>query len=142
MSVTRVNDDGSLQLRARLMIPASEIEIRATTSGGPGGQHANRTQSKVIASFDVLASAALSPEDREMLLARAGPEVRASSSRSRSQSANKAAALDALAEKISVALVRQTPRRPTRPTRASQKRRLDEKKARATMKRDRRNTED
>ena len=142
MSVTRINGDGSLQVRARLRIPASEIELRVTTSGGPGGQHANRTQSKVIASFDVVASGVLSPEEREILLVRAGHEVRATSSRFRSQAANKSAALEGLALKISLALVRQPPRRPTRPTRSSQVRRVDEKKARSKIKQARRSVED
>lgn len=142
MSLTRVNQDGSLQLRARLTIPASEIELRATTSGGPGGQHANRTRSKITAVFDVEASGVLTSPDREMLLANAGREVRATSSRFRSQSANRSAALEALAHKIGLALVRQPPRRPTRPTRASQIRRVEEKKARSQIKHARRSVED
>jgi ribosome-associated protein len=77
-----------------------------------------------------------------LLLARIGAEARASSSRFRSQSANKTAALTALAEKIAVALLRQTPRRATRPTRSSQVRRVDEKKARSKIKQARRRPED
>lgn len=142
MSVARVNDDGSLHVRARLTIPAAEVELRVTTSGGPGGQHANRSQTKVIVSFDVTASAVLSDDEREMLLERVGREVRASSSRFRSQSANKAAALDALALKISAGLLRRTPRRATRPTRASQVRRVEKKKARSKIKQARRRVED
>ena len=114
MSVARANDDGSLHVRTRLTIPAVEVDLRMTTSGGPGGQHANRSQTKVVASFDVVASTVVSDADREMLLLRVGHHVRASSSRFRSQSANKAAALDALAQKISAALLRQPPRRATR----------------------------
>src|ERR1019366_4637038 len=105
MSVARVNGDGSLHLRARLTIPAHEVELRVTTSGGPGGQHANRSLTKVVAIFNVMASTVLGDGDREMLLERAGPVVRASSGRFRSQSANKAAALDALANKLGLALV-------------------------------------
>lgn len=142
MSVARANDDGSLHVRARLTIPADEIELRVTTSGGPGGQHANRSLTKVIAGFDVTASKVLSDADRAMLLERLGPLVRASSGRHRSQSANKAAALDALARKLGLALVRQAARRPTRPTRASQVRRVDDKKARSKIKQGRRRVED
>ncbi len=142
VSVARVNDDGSLYLRARLTIPANEVQIRVTTSGGPGGQHANRSLTKVIASFDVASSTALNDEDRDLLTSRLGRDVRASSSRFRSQSANKAAALESLAHKISHALLRQAPRRPTRPTVASQVRRVDEKKARSRIKRSRRQRED
>lgn len=142
VSVARANDDGSLHVRARLVIPAHEIDLRVTTSGGPGGQHANRSLTKVVAGFDVMASTVLTDADRQLLLARVGPEVRASSGRFRSQSANKAAALDSLAKKLDVALLRQPPRRPTRPTRASQVRRVDDKKARSQIKQGRRRVED
>lgn len=142
MSVARANDDGSLHVRGRLTIPASEVDLRVTTSGGPGGQHANRSLTKVVVSFDVAASAVLSDADRELLLTRVGPAVRASSSRFRSQAANKAAALEALAQKISLGLLRQPARRPTRPTRASQVRRVDEKKARSRLKDARRRLDD
>jgi ribosome-associated protein len=134
MSVVRVNDDGSLHLRARLTIPVDEIDVRVSTSGGPGGQHANRAMTKVVVSFDVTTSKVLSEEDRGLLVERLGPRVRASSSRSRSQSSNRAAALAALADKLGNALARPTPRRATRPTRASQIRRVEEKKARARIK--------
>ncbi len=142
MCAVRVNVDGSLQVRPRLVIPASEIEIRVTTSGGPGGQHANRSLTKVIASFDVRASQTLSESDRAMVLERLGHDVRASSSRFRSQAANRAAALEALAKKLHAGLLHPTPSRPTRPTRASQTRRVDEKKARSRVKEARRSVED
>jgi ribosome-associated protein len=142
MSGARVNDDGSLYIRSRLTIPASEVRLRVTTSGGPGGQHANRSLTKVVASFDVGESTVLGEGDRDLLLARIGTEVRASSSRFRSQSANKTAALTALAEKVAAALLRQTPRRATRPTRSSQVKRVDEKKARSKIKQARRRPED
>ncbi len=142
MRVTRVNDDGSLHLRARLVIPSSEIELRVTTSGGPGGQHANRSLTKVIASFDVLSSRVLNEADRDRLVERLGREVRARSSRFRSQAANRAAALESLAIKLHAGLLRQAPRRATRPTRASQTRRIDQKKARSRIKQGRRQVED
>ncbi len=142
MSVAKSNDDGSLHIRARLSIPAAEVRLRVTTSGGPGGQHANRSQTKVIATFDVAASSTLSEANRELLVSRVGREVSASSHRFRSQSANRVAALDALAQKISRGLLRQAPRRATRPTRASQVRRVDEKRARSRVKLSRRQVDD
>lgn len=142
MSLGRVNDDGSLYVRAHLRIPPNEIEVRVTTSGGPGGQHANRALTKVVVSFDVATSPVLGDADRALLLERLGREVRASSSRFRSQSANKTAALEALAHKLSAGLLRHAPRRATRPTRASQVRRVDEKKSRSRIKQARRNVED
>jgi ribosome-associated protein len=142
MSRAGSNDDGSLHIRARLRIPASEVRLRVTTSGGPGGQHANRCQTKVVATFDVAASPTLLAGDRELLMSRVGREVSASSHRFRSQSANRVAALDALAQKISQGLLRQAPRRATRPTKASQVRRVDEKKARSRVKTSRRQVDD
>ena len=142
MSVARVNADGSLHVRARLTIPVRELELRVTTSGGPGGQHANRSLTKVVACFDVGSSTVLGDADREMLLARLGRQVCASSHRFRSQSANRAAALESLAHKIGAALVRQAPRRPTRPTLGSQVRRVEEKRARSKIKQGRRGIED
>src|SRR5215472_3696084 len=72
-----------LHVRRGLDIPLSEISWRATTSGGPGGQHANRTMSRVEVQFDVVASAALGPRQRARLLNRLGSVVRASAADSR-----------------------------------------------------------
>ncbi|MBW4030720.1 MAG: aminoacyl-tRNA hydrolase [Acidobacteria bacterium] len=142
MSGARVNEDGSLHVRARLSIPAREVELRVTTSGGPGGQHANRSLTKVVACFDVSSSTVLSDVDRAVLLERVGRQVCASSGRFRSQSANRAAALDSLAHKIGAVLVRQPPRRATRPTLGSQVRRVAAKRARSQIKQGRRVVED
>ena len=131
-------DNGSLQIRSRFIIPAEEINLRVTTSGGPGGQHANRSLTRVIASFSVRDSSVLSEGDRELLEERVGPIVRASSSRFRSQGQNKSAALLHLGEKIADALSVPATRRASKPTRASKIRRVDEKKARGRVKEQRR----
>jgi ribosome-associated protein len=136
-----VRDDGSLYIKARLQIPSDEIDIRVTTSGGPGGQHANRALTRIVASFHVAGSEVLSEADRELLLEKIGTVVRSSSSRFRSQGQNRTAALDHLAEKIATALLRQTPRRASKPTRASKVRRVDDKKARSRVKEQRRRPE-
>jgi ribosome-associated protein len=136
--VVRVLDNGSLQIRPRLVIPADEIDLRVTTSGGPGGQHANRSLTRVIASFHVQRSETLHDADRELLSERVGAVVRASSSRHRSQAQNRTAALEHLAEKIAQGLERQAPRRASKPTRASKIRRVDDKKARGRVKEQRR----
>ena len=78
-----------------LDLPLSEISWRATTSGGPGGQHANRTLSRVEVQFDVGASPTLGPRQRARLLQRLGPVVRASASETRSQARNRELALGA-----------------------------------------------
>lgn len=137
-----VQDDGSLYIRSRLVIPPDEIEIRVTTSGGPGGQHANRALTRIVASLRVADSATLSESDRELLVQKIGGVVRSSSSRYRSQGQNRAAALDHLAGKIAAALTRQPPRRASKPTRASKVRRVDEKKARGRVKEERRRRDD
>ena len=136
-------ENGSLFIRARLTIPSDEIALRVTTSGGPGGQHANRSLTRVVASFDVNESLVLTTSDRALLLEKIGPVVRTSASRFRSQGQNRSAALEQLAGKISVALTRLPPRRATKPTKGSMIRRVDDKKARSRVKEQRRRpTED
>jgi len=127
-------EDGSLRINARLRVPLSEVLIRFTTSGGPGGQHANRTLSRVVATFYVEESTTLTPRQREILLARLGRSVSASSSSSRSQTRNRTLALELLAQRISDGLKEDTPRRSTRPTRASVERRVSDKKRRGRTK--------
>ena len=138
----RVGDDGSLHVAARVVIPADEVTLRTTTSGGPGGQHANRSMTRVVASFDVRTSNSLSDADRSLLIGRVGPIVRTSASRFRSQGQNRTAALEQLADKIAIGLERQTPRRATKPTKGSARRRVDEKKARGRVKEQRRRPND
>jgi ribosome-associated protein len=138
MSAPHILDDGSLFIRARLTIPSDEIVLRVTTSGGPGGQHANRSLTRVVASFNVTESTVLSHADRELLIEKIGSVVRASAGRFRSQGQNRGAALEQLTQKIAVALTRQPPRRATKPTRGSKVRRVDDKKARGWVKEQRR----
>ncbi len=133
---------GRLRVSRSLSIPLSEIDWRATTPGGPGGQHANRTSSRVEVRFDVARSAALGPRQRARLLERVGPVVRAVSAEERSQSRNRQLALERLAERIASALRVEPPRRPTRPTRASKERRLEDKHRRGQVKRGRRTGRD
>jgi ribosome-associated protein len=127
-----------LHVHRGLALPLSEISWRATTSGGPGGQHANRTLSRVEVHFDVEASATLGPRQRARLLERYGPVVRASASESRSQSRNRERALARLATKLDEGLRVQPTRTPTRPTKGSQARRMDSKRRRGDTKRRRR----
>lgn len=128
----------TLHVRRGLDLPLSEITWRATTSGGPGGQHANRTLSRVEVEFDVGASSVLGPRQRQRLLDRLGPVVRASAAESRSQARNRQLALERLASRLAAALRVETPRRATRPTKGSQVRRVEAKRRRAEVKRGRR----
>ncbi len=130
--------DESLHVHRGLDLPLSEISWRATTSGGPGGQHANRTLSRVEVWFDVDASQTLGPRQRARLLHQVGPVVRASASESRSQSRNRELALQRLAAKLSAGLRVQPARAPTRPTKSSQVRRVDDKRRRSQTKKRRR----
>jgi ribosome-associated protein len=127
-----------LQVTARVAIPLDEIEWRVDTSGGPGGQHANRARTRVEASFDVVASPSLREADRARLRRRLGDVVRAAAGDARSQSRNRSLALERLRARLADALHEERPRRPTRPSRASQERRLSTKRRRSQTKRLRR----
>jgi ribosome-associated protein len=127
-----------LRIDTRLSIPIGEIELRASRSSGPGGQHANVTASRVEAVFDVAASAALDDGQRARLVERAGPVVTAVAQESRGQARNRELALERLAEKIAAGLVVPRRRRPTRPSRAARQRRLESKRRAGERKRARR----
>ena len=131
-----------LDVAPGVSIPLHEIELRASRSSGPGGQHANVTASRVEASFDVVASRALSEEQRRRIVERAGPRVAAVSQDARGQARNRELALERLRDKLAAALVRPRKRRPTRPSRAASERRLADKRARSRRKRERRRPPD
>jgi ribosome-associated protein len=121
-----------------LAIPLAEIELRASRSSGPGGQHANVTASRVEAVFDVAASGSLDEARRARLIERLGPVVTAVAQDGRGQYRNRELALSRLASKIAAAVRPQRRRRPTRPTRASRQRRLDQKRRKGDRKQSRR----
>jgi ribosome-associated protein len=127
-----------LKIDDGLSIPLSEVELRASRSSGPGGQHANVTASRVEAVFDVAASATLDEAQRARLSERVGPLVTAVAQEARGQARNRQLALQRLAEKIAAGLRVPRPRRATRPTRASRARRLEQKRRTAARKRARR----
>jgi ribosome-associated protein len=124
-----------LDVRPGISIPLDEIEVRASRSSGPGGQHANMTASRVEASFDVAASATLTDEQKRRVMARCGPLVRAVAQDTRSQRRNRELALERLAGRLSRALAVQRKRKATGPTRASKERRLQQKRRRGETKR-------
>jgi ribosome-associated protein len=127
-----------LRINERLSLPLAEVELRASRSSGPGGQHANVTASRVEAVFDVERSQALSEEQRARLLERLGPVVTAVAQEARGQARNRDLALRRLAQKIAAGLRVQRKRRPTRPTRAAKQRRLEQKRRTGQRKRSRR----
>jgi ribosome-associated protein len=120
------------------VIPEREIELRASRSSGPGGQHANVTASRIEAVFEIDASQALSEEQKRRLRARFGPRVTAIAQDARSQARNRQLAIERLQERIGAALRPRKRRRPTRASASSKERRLASKKRRGEIKRDRR----
>jgi ribosome-associated protein len=130
-----------LQLGRNTEIPLAEVELRASRSSGPGGQHANVTASRVEAIFDVEASRSLSDEQKRRIAARLGPVVRAIAQDTRSQTRNRELALERLRSRLASALVVQRPRRPTQPSAAARRKRLDSKRRRSERKRARRRPE-
>ena len=133
---------GHLWVTRACRIPLAELRWRFSRSGGPGGQHANTSDTHAEVIFDVAGSPSLGPGQRQRLLQRFGPEVRVVASDERSQVRNRALALDRLRERLAGGLTVVAPRRPTRPTKGSQRRRLEAKGRRSETKRLRRSPED
>jgi ribosome-associated protein len=127
-----------LQLGRGVEIPLGEVELRTSRSSGPGGQHANVTASRVEAIFEVAASRALDEEQKRRITARLGPVVRATAQDTRSQARNRELALERLRARLSSGLTVRRPRRPTQPTAASRRKRLDAKRRRSERKQARR----
>ena len=121
-----------------VLLPRSEIELRFSRSSGPGGQHAQKSDTRVEASFDVEASSALSESQKRRVVAKAGPMLRAVAQDERSQWRNRELATERLVESLREALRVPRRRRPTRPTKASKERRLEQKRRRSEVKRRRR----
>ena len=130
--------DDPLIVRGNTAIPLDEIELRASRSSGPGGQHANKTSSRIEASFDVSASQALSDAQKRRIMSRLGPRVVAVAQDARRQTRNRELALERLAGRLSEALEVQRPRRATRPTGASVRQRLTDKRRQSERKAQRR----
>jgi ribosome-associated protein len=130
-------DDG-LRVTPSLSIPLSEIELRTSRSSGPGGQHANVTESRVEAAFEVAASSSLTDAQRTRLEEQVGPRVTAVAQDARSQARNRELALERLAAKLAAALEVPKRRRATRPSRTAQKKRIESKRRRSRTKRLRR----
>jgi ribosome-associated protein len=121
-----------------VLLPLSEIELRVSRSSGPGGQHANTSETRVEAVFDVEASTALTEAQKRRVVAKVGPVVRAVSQDERSQARNRELAVDRLVARLADALRVERKRMPTRPTRESKEQRLSEKRRRGETKRLRR----
>jgi ribosome-associated protein len=133
-----VDPDNVLRITRSCAITSDELEWRFTASGGPGGQHANTSNTKVELRFDVSASASLGPRQRSRLIERLGPVVRVTASERRSQHQNRELALERLQSRLAAALHIEPKRLSTKPSRAAKKRRVDSKRRHGDVKRNRR----
>jgi ribosome-associated protein len=129
---------GRLRISRTCVIALDELEWRFSASGGPGGQHANTANTKVEVRFDIESSPSLGPRQRERLLEKLGPMVRVVASDRRSQAQNRELALERLSARIAEALVIETPRRATKPSRSAKKARVESKRRRGETKQARR----
>jgi ribosome-associated protein len=118
-------------------IPLDEFEWRFSTSGGPGGQHVNTSNTRSEVRFDIANSPSLGPRQKARLVERLGPEIRVVASDERSQSRNRELALDRLRARLAAGLHVERTRHATKPTRSSQRARLDAKRKRSNLKRGR-----
>ena len=128
----------SIRVTRSVALPPSEIELQVSRSSGPGGQHAQRSESRVVAVFDVEASEALTPAQKKRVVAKAGPVLRAVAQDERSQARNRELAVERLVEALREALRVERRRVPTKPSAASRERRLEGKRRRGETKRLRR----
>ena len=128
----------SIRVTRSVTLPLAEVEFRTSRSSGPGGQHAQKSETRVEALFDVEASSALTETQKRRVVAKAGPTLRAIAQDERSQLRNKELALDRLVEQLRAALYVARTRKPTKPSKAAVERRLEQKKRRAVTKKLRR----
>ena len=116
------------------MLPLAEVELQVSRSSGPGGQHAQKSETRVVAVFDVEASDALSDTQKRRVIARAGSILRAVAQDERSQSRNRELAVERLVAALREALRVPRKRVPTKPSAAARRRRRDQKKRRSQTK--------
>jgi ribosome-associated protein len=131
----------SIRVTKSVVVPLAEIELRTSRSSGPGGQHAQKSETRVEAVFDVEASTALTDAQKRRVVAKAGPVLRAVAQDERSQLRNRELATGRLVAALREALFVQRRRVPTKPSAAAKARRVDEKKRRGQVKRLRRSTD-
>jgi ribosome-associated protein len=131
-------DGESIRVTRSVVLPLSEVELRFSRSSGPGGQHANTSETRVEAVFDVESSTALTDNQKRRVVAKAGPTLRAVAQDERSQWRNRELAVERLVDQLRRALFVERKRVPTKPSKAAKERRLEEKRRRSDVKRLRR----
>jgi ribosome-associated protein len=135
-------DGESIRVTRSVVLPLGDVRFRTSRSSGPGGQHAQKSETRVEAVFDVESSDALTEAQKRRVVAKAGPVLRAIAQDERSQLRNRELALERLVEQLRAALRVQRRRKPTKPTAAARERRLEHKRRRSVTKRLRRPPED
>ena len=128
----------SIRVTRSVSIPRSEIELRFSRSSGPGGQHAQKTETRAEAIFDVERSVGLTDAQKRRVIGRIGPVLRAVAQDERSQWRNRELATERVVEALREALKVERKRRPTRPSAAAERRRREQKRRRSETKRLRR----
>ncbi|MGI9111041.1 MAG: alternative ribosome rescue aminoacyl-tRNA hydrolase ArfB [Gaiellaceae bacterium] len=128
----------SIRVTRSVVLPLAELDFRFSRSSGPGGQHANTSETRVEAVFEVESSSALTDAQKRRVLARVGPTLRAVAQDERSQLRNRELATERLVAQLRVALKVERQRVPTRPSKAAKERRLESKKRRGATKKLRR----
>jgi len=132
----------SIRVTRSVLLPLAEVELQYSRSSGPGGQHAQKSSTRVEALFDAEASEALTDAERARVVGRLGPVVRAIAQDERSQLRNRELAVERVLEQVRQAARPRRKRTATAPTKASRERRLGEKRVRGETKRLRRPPED
>jgi ribosome-associated protein len=135
-------DGESIRVTRSVVLPVAEVQLRFSRSSGPGGQHAQKSETRVEAVFVVASSDALTDAQKRRVVARAGPVLRAVAQDERSQLRNRELAVERLVEQLRRALKVERRRVPTKPTEASRRRRLEEKQRRSRTKKLRRDLGD
>lgn len=136
--MTSAESGATRRVTRSVVLPLSEVELRVSRSSGPGGQHANKTETRVEAILDVEASSALTDAQKRRVVAKAGAVIRAVAQDERSQLRNRELAVDRLVSRLAEALRVERKRVPTKPSRAAKRQRLEAKKRRGETKRLRR----
>ena len=131
-------DADSIRVTRSVVLPVSEVEFRTSRSSGPGGQHAQKSETRVEALLDVEGTSALTETQKRRVAAKTGPVIRAVAQDERSQSRNRELALERLVERLRAALYVERRRVPTKPSKAAKERRLDQKRRRGETKKLRR----
>jgi ribosome-associated protein len=124
----------SIRVTRSVVLPLAEVELQVSRSSGPGGQHAQKSETRVVAVFDVEASTGLTETQKRRVVARAGPVLRAVAQDERSQPRNRDLAVERLVATLREALRVERKRKPTKPTAASRERRLEQKRRRSQTK--------